>query len=100
MEWHCGFYLGSDPGEHRYGTAKTFNDARAAFEAAWRDYLPNRTETDFEEWREDAAWHAAKFARWDHRRRTTLDRVRAKEIISAKHNTTHLWISGKKQLSR
>jgi hypothetical protein len=26
---------------------------------------PNRTETDFEEWREDAAYHAAKYARWD-----------------------------------
>ena len=32
-----------------------------------RDYLPNRTETDFEEWREDAAYHAAKYARWDQR---------------------------------
>jgi hypothetical protein len=49
----------------RYGTAKAFNDARAAFEAAWRDYLSKRSETDFEEWRQDAAWHAAKYARWD-----------------------------------
>jgi hypothetical protein len=55
----------SDPGEQRYGTAATFNDARTAFEAAWKDYLPNRTESDFEEWREDAAWHATKYARWD-----------------------------------
>jgi hypothetical protein len=31
-EFHCGFY----PGEQQYGTAKTFNDVRAAFEAAWR----------------------------------------------------------------
>jgi hypothetical protein len=59
-EWHYGFYPGSNPGEQRYGIAKTFNDARAAFEAAWRDYLPNRTETDFEEWRQDSAFHVAK----------------------------------------
>ena len=26
-----------------------------------------RNEADFEEWREDAAWHAAKYARWDHK---------------------------------
>jgi hypothetical protein len=64
-EFHCGFYPGSDPGEQRYGTAATFDEARIAFEAAWRDYLPSRTEADFEEWREDAAWHAAKYARWD-----------------------------------
>jgi hypothetical protein len=31
---------------------------------SWRDYLPVRTDTDFEEWRQDAAWHAAKYARW------------------------------------
>jgi hypothetical protein len=64
-EWHCGFYPGSNPGEQRNGTAATFEDARAAFEAAWRDYLPKRSEDDFEEWREDAAYHAAKYARWD-----------------------------------
>ena len=45
----------------------TFEAARAAFEAAWRDYLPKRTDADFEEWRQDAAWHAAKYARWDRR---------------------------------
>jgi hypothetical protein len=55
----------SDPGEQRYGTAATFNDAREAFEAAWRDYLPSRTEADFEERRQDAAYHAAKYARRD-----------------------------------
>jgi hypothetical protein len=27
--------------------------------------LSKRSETDFEEWRQDAAWHAAKYARWD-----------------------------------
>ena len=64
-EWHCGFYPGSNPGEQQYGTAADFDAARAAWEAAWCEYLPMRTEADFEEWREDAAYHAAKYARWD-----------------------------------
>jgi hypothetical protein len=38
-EWHCGFYPGSDPGEQRYGGAASFEAARAAFEAAWREYV-------------------------------------------------------------
>jgi len=66
-EWHCGFYPGSDPGDDRYGTAADFEAARVAFEAAWRDYLPKRRDSDFEEWRQDAAWHAAKYVRWDKR---------------------------------
>jgi hypothetical protein len=56
----CGFYPGSNPGDDRHGTA-------ADFEAAWREYLSKRSEVDFEEWRQDAAWHAAKYARWDRR---------------------------------
>jgi hypothetical protein len=64
-QWCCGFYPGSNPGDDRHGTAATFEAARAAFEAAWRDYLPKRSDDDFEEWRQDAAWHAAKYARWD-----------------------------------
>jgi hypothetical protein len=35
-EWNCGFYPGSHPGEHRSGTAATFDEARAEFERAWR----------------------------------------------------------------
>jgi hypothetical protein len=66
-EWHCGFYPGSSPGEQRSGTAATFDQARAAFEAAWREYLPMRCEADFEEWRQDAAYHAAKYSGWDHK---------------------------------
>jgi hypothetical protein len=64
-QWNCGFYPGSKPGDDRHGTAESFEAARAGFEAAWRDYLPNRSDADFEEWRQDAAWHAAKYARWD-----------------------------------
>ncbi len=64
-QWCCGFYPGSNPGDDRHDTAVSFETARAAFEAAWRDYLPKQSEADFEEWRQDAAWHAAKYARWD-----------------------------------
>jgi hypothetical protein len=28
-----------------------------------REYLPKRSAADFQEWRDDAAWHAAKYAR-------------------------------------
>jgi len=43
-EWQCGFYPGSRPGECTSGTAETFDQARADFEAAWRMFLSNRTE--------------------------------------------------------
>jgi hypothetical protein len=46
-EWTCGFYPGSHPGEHQNGTAATFDEARADFEAAWELFLTNRTQADF-----------------------------------------------------
>jgi hypothetical protein len=58
--WQCGFYPGSKPSEERYGTAPRFDDARVAFAAAWRVYLPLRTEADFAEWRRHEAWMAEK----------------------------------------
>jgi hypothetical protein len=64
-QWVCGFYPSSNPGDDRHGTAASFETARAAFETAWRDYLPKRSAADFEEWRQDAAWHAAKYAKTD-----------------------------------
>jgi hypothetical protein len=45
-EWHSGFYPGERPGEQRYGRAASFEAARMAFEAAWRDYLPRRSEAE------------------------------------------------------
>jgi len=59
-EWSCGFYPGSHPRTHHHGTAGSFEAARAAFEAAWRDYLPKHTESDFQECRDHLAWTAAE----------------------------------------
>jgi hypothetical protein len=64
-EWRCGFYPGSRPGECQSGTAATFHEARADFEAAWRVFLSNRTEADFDEWRRSSAWSSWKYAMWD-----------------------------------
>lgn len=44
--------------------AETFDQARGAFEAAWRPFLARRTEADFEEYRRDRAFHAWKQAMW------------------------------------
>jgi hypothetical protein len=71
-EWHCGFYPGSNPGELRYGHAASFEAARAAFEAAWSDYLPKRTEADFQEWRDQEAWTAEKYRRFDRHERIAV----------------------------
>jgi hypothetical protein len=54
-EWDCGFYPGSHPGVHANGTGATFDEARAAFEEAWRLFLPKRTEADFDEYRRQRA---------------------------------------------
>jgi hypothetical protein len=72
-EWSCGFYPGSKPGEDRRGTAPIFEDARAAFEAAWRDYLPKRTDADFQAWRDQRDWTAEKYRRFDRGERMPPD---------------------------
>ena len=64
-EWSCGFYPGSEPGEQQNGTAATFDEARADFECAWRVFLSNRTEADFQEWREAQAFTAWKYRMFD-----------------------------------
>src|SRR5260370_6699006 len=64
-EWHCGFYPGSEPGEQQNGTAATFDEARADFECAWRVFLSNRTEADFQAWRDQRDWTARKYAMWE-----------------------------------
>jgi hypothetical protein len=63
--WSCGFYPPSHHGRHVAGTAETFNQAPTEFEAAWKDYLPECTATDFEEYRRQEAWTAWKHAMHD-----------------------------------
>jgi hypothetical protein len=63
--WICGFYPGTHPGEQTTGTAVTFNQAREAFEAAWRVFLANRTEADFQAWRDARDWTPRKYVLWD-----------------------------------
>jgi hypothetical protein len=63
--WSCGFYPGCHPGEHTYGSADTFDQARADFEAAWRVFLSKRTEADFQAWRNQRDRTAAKYAAWE-----------------------------------
>jgi hypothetical protein len=63
--WRCGFYPGSEPGECTSRTAATFDQARADFEVAWRVFLSNRTEADFQEWRDQRDTTARKYALWE-----------------------------------
>jgi len=60
-QWVCGFYPGN-PAEHARGSAKTFDQARGAFEIAWRYFLAKCTEADFDEYRRNRAFHAWKEA--------------------------------------
>jgi hypothetical protein len=72
-EWRCGFYPGSNPGEHQSGTAATFGEARADFESAWKIFLSKRTEADFQKWRDHRDWTAEKYRRFDRGERMPPD---------------------------
>jgi hypothetical protein len=63
-QWSCGFYPGSSPADHARGTAETFDQARGAFEVAWRFFLAKRTDGNFDAYRRDRAFHAWKQAMW------------------------------------
>ena len=71
--WSCGFYPGSHPRECTGGTAATFNQARTDFEAAWAVFLANRTEADFQAWRDERDWTAEKYRRFDRGERMPPD---------------------------
>jgi hypothetical protein len=62
---NCGFYPGSDPGEHLSGTAATFEQARADFEIAWCVFSAKRTDADYRTWRDQRDHGAWKAAMWD-----------------------------------
>jgi hypothetical protein len=63
--WRCGFYPVTHRGEHADGTAETFEQARADFEAAWAEYLPRCRPSDFEEYRRQRARTAWNYAMHD-----------------------------------
>jgi hypothetical protein len=79
--WSCGFYPGCEPGEHTNGSAETFEQARADFEAAWRVFLPKRTEADFQAWRDQRDWTARKYALWDAGRK--LEPLRSGQTVQS-----------------
>jgi hypothetical protein len=43
---------------------QTFKQARADFEAAWKEYLPKCSQADFDEYRRSVAWTSWKYAMW------------------------------------
>jgi hypothetical protein len=71
--WACGFYPCSHPAECTQDTAATFDQARADFETAWRVFLSNRSEADFQAWRDQRDWTAEKYRRFDRHERMSPD---------------------------
>ena len=43
----------------------TFDQARAAVEKAWQVFAANRTESDYQAWRDHRDWTAEKYRRFD-----------------------------------
>ena len=76
-QWLCGFYPGSNPGEQTGGTAPTFDQARADFEVAWREFSVKRTEADYQAWRDQRDWTARKYAMWARGERFPSQQARA-----------------------
>ena len=66
------------------GTAATFDEARADFDAAWRVFLSKRTEVDFQEWRDQRDWTARKYAMWEAGERVAV-------AAADQHHALRLW---------
>lgn len=62
--WSIGFDPGMPAGRRPADSASTFEEARAAFERAWRAIEPTLTEEDFEAWRRERDWTAWKYRMW------------------------------------
>ncbi|WBL75580.1 hypothetical protein I3J27_21340 [Bradyrhizobium xenonodulans] len=67
--WSVGFYPGTEPGAHRFGSAASFEAAATAFKAAWDRLRPTLTEDSFEAWRRSRDFHAWKYRMWSTGRR-------------------------------
>jgi hypothetical protein len=95
--WSCGFYPGCHPRECTNGTAATFEQARVEFEEAWAVFLSNRTDADFNEWREQQDWTQRKYAMWERgekvptQRPNTMMRCPCGEIFDS-HRLEHTLI--------
>ena len=63
--WSCGFYPGCTPRKQSAGTVDTFDQAKAAFQAAWDRLQPQITPAMLTEWREHQAFTAWKYAMID-----------------------------------
>jgi hypothetical protein len=63
-QWSCAFYPGLRLGQHRYGTAASFDEARAALEADWKALLPEIPDGAFEEWRDQRDRTERKYEMW------------------------------------
>lgn len=63
--WSLGFYPGTEPGTHSHGSAASFEQARADFEAAWQRLVPTLSEDNFERCRRSRDFHAWKYRMWD-----------------------------------
>src|SRR5262245_17562224 len=62
--WFCGFFPLSHRGVRADGTATSFEQARAEFEAAWARILPRCTDADFAEHRYQRAFVKWKYRMW------------------------------------
>lgn len=58
-------FPGCKAGEHRAGSAPTFDEARSDFERAWRIISARRTEADYQAWRDQRDWTERKYAMRD-----------------------------------
>ena len=79
--WACGFYPGSHPAECTDGASASFDQARADFEAAWREFLSRRTEADFETWRAERDWTARKYAHVAGRRAAAVAETKCSDDV-------------------
>jgi hypothetical protein len=68
-QWCCG--LGLKPHDQRSDTSPTFDAARAAFAMAWGDLRV--TSSDLDAWRDQEAWTAEKYRRFDRHERMPPD---------------------------
>ena len=60
-------------GNARTERLRPSTQARADFEVAWRVFLSNRTEVDFQACRDQEAWTAEKYRRFDRHERMPSD---------------------------